>query len=107
MLRFVMPVDPGDWRLTQGADRFLRNAAVRWQTFKKRRPDWDHEHCAFCWATFVDPEDVARYTARRDQAVLTEGFATTAEHPRGEAYCWVCNDCFAELAELVGMHAVP
>lgn len=91
-------VDPDDWRLTQGADKFLRGADLRWQVFRKPRPDWDHEHCCFCWAKFVDPEDYAWYIEKtRTAGVFTEGYTTTETHESGASYHWVCKPCFRAL----------
>ena len=44
-----------DWRLT-GQERFLKG-----KTFVKKRytapsPNWDHDHCAFCWTKFMENE---------------------------------------------------
>jgi hypothetical protein len=100
----VPDIDPDDWRLTQGADEFLRSATLRWQAFEKPRPDWDHEHCSFCWAKFVEPDDYDWYLQQgKTDGVYTEGYATTAEHEKGEAYYWVCKPCFDHFAEYVGL----
>ena len=70
--------DSGDWRL----DNLQHLKGVRFSrtVFRKRRDDWDHEHCAGCWQKFAEfgnpPE------------VLREGFL---EVNRDE---WVCPDCF-------------
>jgi len=56
------------------------------ELFKRKwvnpRPDWDHDHCAFCWAKFAGPEV---------PETLHEGYATlNGEH-------WVCGECFADF----------
>jgi hypothetical protein len=102
-----MTVDPNDWRLTQGADKFLRGASLRWKVFKKPRPDWDHEHCSFCWAKFIDAEDLARYVQTEESGqVYTEGYTTTEDHGRGADYYWVCKPCFEEFRDYADLRQV-
>ncbi len=38
---------------------------------------WDHEHCALCWAKFMEHPECLR-----------EGYCTLDEHD------WICDDCF-------------
>ena len=52
--------------------------------------DWDHDHCAACWTKFANPGHSGTHQ---------ESFATGANYPNGEAYEWVCLQCFAELRE--------
>ena len=40
-----------DWRLSFQSER-LKGATLVRRTWTQRRPDWDHDHCAFCWAKF-------------------------------------------------------
>lgn len=74
-------VDDSDWRLA-GQERWLRGAVLYWRRWSSARPDWDHDHCEFCSATF----------ARGDVPdALAEGYATA------DGYHWVCRDCFADF----------
>jgi len=41
-----------DWRL-RGQERYLAHAQLFWRVWSQRHPDWDHDHCAFCWAKFA------------------------------------------------------
>lgn len=68
------------WRLG-GQKQFLQGATLRRGPWHKPRPNsnWDHDHCAFCWATFMEAGDP---NAPGD--VLTEGYTTTADHERGD-----------------------
>ena len=44
--------DPGgDWRL-RGQERYLTGREFVWREYTAPRPDWDHDHCEFCWAKF-------------------------------------------------------
>ena len=89
-----MPAADDDWRL--GGQEFLQGAALRWGPWRRpsTNPDWDHDHCTFCWATFMEAGDPFA-----EAATLTEGYTTTSEHPQGDGYHWVCARCFADFAE--------
>jgi hypothetical protein len=72
----------GDWRL-QGQERYLSDARLFWRPWHQSRPNWDHDHCSFCWAKFTDRDDVP--------GVLREGYTTDDE------YYWVCADCVRDF----------
>jgi hypothetical protein len=59
-------------------------ALVR-KRYKQWSETWDHDHCAFCWATF----------SLKELDGLTQGYATTAEYEHGAEYTWICETCFA------------
>jgi hypothetical protein len=50
--------------------------------------EWDHDHCAACWAKFSESGD---------SEVLRDGYATGPDYPKGARYEWVCRQCFADL----------
>ena len=64
---------------------------------------WDHDHCEFCSAKLAEAGSVAAEA----EDVLTHGFATTAEHPVGADYHWVCEPCFRDFATEFGWREVP
>jgi len=72
-----------DWRL-QGQERYLSRATLFWRAWHQSRPNWDHDHCAFCRAKFLGRGDVPD--------VLREGYTTEDE------YHWVCGDCARDFA---------
>jgi hypothetical protein len=84
--------DDSDWRLTNQAD-YLTGVELRRQTYRRppHNPDWDHDHCSFCWAKFA-VEDRPE--------VLHEGYCTLDE------YNWVCTGCFADFREMFGWREV-
>ncbi len=43
-----------DWRL-QGQERYLAAAELVFRQYRRnlRDENWDHDHCAFCWAKFM------------------------------------------------------
>ena len=96
-----------DWRLT-GQERYLSGAV--WVRKRYRAPSerWEHDHCAFCWAKFMDPDFSPEHRKFIEQQpdVLSEGYATTAEHPHGADYHWVCPTCFSDFAERLGWRVV-
>lgn len=47
-------------------------------------PDWDHDHCEFCFATF---------TVHASPGSLSVGYCTQDE------YRWICEQCFAAFQE--------
>jgi hypothetical protein len=79
-------VEKDDWRL-QGQERYLKGATLYWRKYRRPpwNPDWDHDHCEFCGAKFME-EDYPD--------VLHEGYATSDE------YRWVCKPCFEDFAEI-------
>ena len=71
-----------DWRLTYQED-YLMNAELKFiKPFKKHSEKWDHEHCEFCTAKFMegDYEDV-----------LHEGYSTLDKKH------WICEQCFQDF----------
>jgi hypothetical protein len=79
---------PGDdWRLDNA--RHLCGLTLLRRPYKKWSDDWDHDHCAACFAKLAefDGEDV-----------LHEGYATPPGYKGDrEGYDWVCVTCFHDL----------
>lgn len=84
-----------DWRLG-GQERYLQGATLHWAAWHRpaSNPNWDHDHCSFCWARFIEAGDPN--LAADD---LTEGYTTTADHEHGDGYHWVCQPCFRDFVE--------
>jgi len=76
-------VNDDDWRL-RGQERFLTGATLRWAKWKMPRPEWDHDHCEFCFAKFMEAPS---------PEVLHEGFTTE------DNYRWVCRQCFDDFKD--------
>jgi hypothetical protein len=73
-----------DWRLTN-QETYLKGRALVRRAYNAPRPDWDHDHCEFCWAKFsTDPRIAER---------LTEDYVTDDEQ-------WICEPCFADYAAM-------
>ena len=81
-----MTIELNDWRLSTPKD-YLRGRTLVRKPYRPPRPDWDHDHCSFCWAKFMEPGA---------PETLHEGYATEDEA------CWVCAECFDDFRELFG-----
>jgi hypothetical protein len=45
--------EPNDCRFVK-QDRYLKGATVKWADYKAPSPEWDHDHCQFCWSKFME-----------------------------------------------------
>ena len=59
---------------------------MAWSTWASPRPDWDHDHCAFCWSEISD-QPIG------DHVSWNAGWVTI-----DDLYHWVCPDCFNAFA---------
>jgi hypothetical protein len=69
-----------DWRLTD-QETYLSGVTLARREWTPNRPDWDHDHCSFCWAKF----------GRGADAELRQGWTTHDE------YYWICDRCFDDF----------
>ena len=74
-----------DWRL-RGQEQYLTGLTLIRRAYRRyaKNPNWDHDHCEFCWTKFA-PD------ASPD--VLHEGYCTEDE------YHWVCTQCFNDFQD--------
>lgn len=64
------------------------NAQLRLRKFQTRagQPNWDHEHCDFCWPKIVEEK------GKKDgDDLLVEAYVTI------DGSHWVCPKCFADF----------
>jgi hypothetical protein len=80
--------DRNDWRLDIGGGPEMYGVTLYWRTFTKLRDDWDHEHCEFCFAKFVESHE-----SFATASTLSEGFVIP------DGYKWVCSTCFEDFKE--------
>jgi len=73
--------DADDWRIA-GQEQFLYGAVFELRTYAPPRPNWDHDHCEFCWGKFSETET---------DGCLNAGYVTTNEKH------WVCERCFSDF----------
>jgi hypothetical protein len=81
-----LPPQEEDWRL-QGQERYLQGVTLYRRQWIQPRPEWHHDHCAFCWAKFMEADH---------PDTLHEGNATA------DNYYWICDTCFNDFRERFG-----
>lgn len=72
-------VERDDWRLT-GQETFLRGETLYRRRWAAPSPQWDHEHCVFCWAKFLEYD-----------GTFHEGYVTQ------DGRHWICPQCFRDF----------
>ncbi len=80
-------VQKDDWRLGMGTEERLQGETFYRIPFVKLRPEWDHEHCEFCWAKISEYE-----------GDLHEAYCTQRENGRGAR--WVCPECYRDFKDM-------
>lgn len=78
-------VSETDWR-RMGQETYLKDKTLFFIPFSPCSKDWDHEHCAFCWATFSACEGDER-----------EGYCTERANQRGAH--WICRQCYEDFRD--------
>ena len=78
-----MPMD--DWR-RQGQEKYLSGVILVHRPYRQNptNPEWDHDHCAFCWAKF---------SPANDPDIIKEGYATEDD------YHWICPACYEDFRD--------
>ena len=72
-----------DWRL-QGQEKYLKEKILQKKTYEKPRPDWDHDHCEFCWQKIAEKNDNIKDS-------IHEGYYDESINK------WVCPGCFEDF----------
>jgi len=74
-----------DWRLT-GQEKYLKGVTLVHRRYRqyKENPNWDHDHCAFCWIEFC---------LEGCSGSIQEGYATQDD------YHWICPKCFVDFKD--------
>jgi hypothetical protein len=79
-----MAATEDDWRL-QGQEGYLKGVTLHWSRWTIPKPDWDHDHCEFCWAKFMEDD--------RLPDVIHHGYTTP------DRYHWICEQCFEDFKD--------
>jgi hypothetical protein len=90
-----------DFRL-RGQERYLQDATFVRKPYRVRSEAWEHDHCEFCSAKFIDPafSDAHAAMYRGDPTLRTEGYAALDTGPRREDdYHWICETCFEDFRD--------
>ena len=72
-----------DWRAENA--KHTRGAVLSFKTYVRPSETWDHDHCAGCWAKFMES----------GTGVLSEGYETA------DGRDWICNECFRDLRNVM------
>jgi hypothetical protein len=83
--------DEDDWRLGR-QERYLQPARLCWKRYSRWSDEWDHDHCAFCWARFVALDD-----PQKGPNDLSEGYAVLSNGHFPDDYLWICATCYADF----------
>lgn len=81
----VTAAEDSDWRLTNQA-AYLTGVVLVRRPYRAYREGWDHDHCEFCWAKFMEPPN----------GDIHEGYATVDD------YRWICPQCFDDFQARFG-----
>ena len=73
-------IEKDDWRLLD-QESYLADKTLRFCKWESNNPDYDHEHCRFCWAKFPNE--------------FPEGYVTTENR-----YWWICPTCYEDFKEM-------
>ena len=84
-------VENNDWRL-RGQERYLKGVTLVFKPYLKYREDWDHDHCDFCGAKFME---------QKNDKTLNEGYTTEDD------YHWVCTRCFNDFKKIFRWKVAP
>lgn len=72
-------VNKNDWRLTNQIN-YLKGARLQYIKYNSDNPNWDHEHCEFCWEKFENGKSY--------------GYCTD------DKYYWICEKCFEDFKDI-------
>jgi len=77
-------VEKDDWRL-HGQATYLLGVTLYWREWAlpKENPDWDHDHCSFCWKKFM---------ATDGPGIERQGYTTE------DGAHWICRDCYQDFS---------
>jgi|SRR3954451_18183063 hypothetical protein len=78
-----MTISDDDYRLKSDSG-ILTGLTWHHSPYKQPSPEWDHDHCEFCFRRLAEP-------AAGFSDAQFEGFADEDE------LHWICNECFGEL----------
>jgi hypothetical protein len=91
-----------------GQEAYLSGAQLVRKAYRAWSETWEHDHCEFCGTKFMDPafSEAHRQFVETHPEVLTEGYATTKEHPNGADCHWICARCFDDFASRFGWRVI-
>jgi hypothetical protein len=69
----------------RGQAKYLQGATLKWMPWSAHNPEWEHDHCEFCWVHFGDR------VLRDDPNTQLEGWTDQ------DSQHWVCQSCFEDF----------
>jgi hypothetical protein len=106
--------DDGFEALDTGQESYLKGVPLRLVEIRATSKEWDHEHCEFFWAKFIDPtypdrflegeqaEAYRKWLAESDDDLLAAGFTNDAFGDVEAQRWWVCPECHERFARRFG-----
>jgi hypothetical protein len=78
--------DKKDWRLNN-QEKYLKGITLVRRSYRQyaKNPNWDHDHCDFCWGKF---------SLKECEDSIREGYATVDD------YYWICPTCFEDFKDM-------
>jgi hypothetical protein len=80
-----------DWRL-EVAQTYLEGETFVRRPYRRYSNDWDHDHCVFCTAKFMEEDG---------PDVLHVGYCTLVD------YYWICDTCFRDFEKRFAWRVQP
>ena len=90
-----------DWRL-QGQETYLSGIALRRMPYFRWSESWDHDHCEFCGAEFMTPEDTPEGYEHAGDPIQHEGYTNEGVPDQEDHYWWICDECFVDFSNRFG-----
>jgi len=74
-----------DWRL-MNQETYLKSVTLYHRKYRQNalKPNWNHDHCAFC---------SAKFSLASSPELLKEGYATENDNH------WICTQCYHDFKE--------
>lgn len=98
-----MRVPEDDWR--RRGQEHLRDVRLTLKRYQALSGQWEHEHCEFCWHTFLDPQySEAHRKALEDEPdrQSAEGYTNLGDDGETPGKWWICKRCFGDFATEFG-----
>ena len=106
--RRTMTATPDDWR-RMGQERYLLGAPLTLKRYQALSAEWEHEHCEFCFSTFIDPNhspQAAKPLSSEPGKGTYAGYTNVDAPDRPAGKWWICKQCFEDFADEFGWSVV-
>jgi hypothetical protein len=103
----TMPA-PDDWR-RMGQEAYLLSATLTWKRYQALSPEWEREHCEFCFRSSWTQSRVPatpRCSATRRTIAPTPAITNVEDSGRPAGKWWVCEECLGDFKDEFGWRVV-